>query len=146
MGKKEWLREIYRRRDRRRAMESRMNRGETCRWPQRRIRLTNYLLLHYKGCQPGCLCQLSYTLMPVSVTHTPHTHTTYRHNRAHAPYQRMHTACTCLAAFSKVYTHTCMRTRTLYLLLTDDKGACHHSDSDWCCSNVTATPECVRQK
>lgn len=43
---------------------------ETCKRPQRRIRLTNYLLLHYKGCQPGRLCQLLYTLMPVSVAHT----------------------------------------------------------------------------
>lgn len=43
---------------------------ETCRRPQRRIRLTNYLLLHYKGCQPGHLCQLSYTLVPICVAHT----------------------------------------------------------------------------
>lgn len=57
---------------------------ETCRRPQRRIRLTNYLLLHYKGCQPGRLCQLSYTLTPVSVAHT-HTYTTsYRHNPTRA--------------------------------------------------------------
>lgn len=92
------------------------------------------------------LSALIHTHARLCHAHTTHTHTTYRHNRAHAPYQRMHTACTCFAAFTKVYTHTCMRTRTLYLLLTDDKGACHHSDSDWCCSNVTATPECVRQK
>lgn len=71
--------------------------GETCRQLRRRIHLTNYLLLHYKGCQPVRLCQLSCTLMPVSVArackYTPvdtsvHTYSLYLHrcflkNRMH---------------------------------------------------------------
>lgn len=57
---------------------------ETCRQPQRRICLTNYLLLHYKGCQPGHLCQLSYALMPISVAHTHTCTTIYRHKLTHA--------------------------------------------------------------
>lgn len=44
--------------------------SEMCRQPQRRIRLTNCLLLHYRGCHHGPLCQLSCTLTPV----TPHAH------------------------------------------------------------------------
>lgn len=41
---------------------------------------------------------------------------------------------------------TCMHAHKVYLLLRGDKGACHRSDADCCCSNVIATPRCVRQK
>ena len=77
---------------------------ETCRRPQRRIRLTNYLLLHYKGCQHGRLCQLSYTLMSVSVAHTDtHTHTTtYRKLQMHPPTETFVPA----SSLSQKCTHT----------------------------------------
>lgn len=142
MGKKEWLREIYRRRD-----GEKDEQRETCRRPQRRIRLTNYLLLHYKGCQPGRLCQLSYTLTPVSEVHTyPYT-TTYRHSLTHTHQPALTYDSYLLHRFLK-NAHACTHTHThqLYLLLTGDKGACHRSDAVRCCCNVIATLECVRQK
>lgn len=108
---------------------------ETCRRPQRRIRLTNYLLLHYKGCQPGRLCQLSCLSLL-------HTHTTYRHNLTHIPNQ--HIQLVLASVLSQKWTRT--HAQKLYLLLTGDKGACHRGDAGCRCSNVIATPECVRQK
>ena len=140
MGKKEWLREIYRRRGARRPTEGRMNRGETCRRPQRRIRPTNYLLLHYKGCQPGCLCQLSYILMPVSGAHTL-IHRLPRMLLTERTYSLRSLQC-----FLKSVKHVRTHASPLHLLLTGDEGACHHRDADSCCRNVTATPQRVRRK